>query len=183
MAKKKGVRVTLLVEDEALERFSREVLIDLGYSRHEIRVTNYPVGKGSAKDWVNNQYPVHVRTIRSKSYQQLALVVGTDADEATVRERADRLVNSLENEGLAARQHQERIVLWIPKWNVETWLLYFAGDARDEDQNYRKDVTKPDYRAAGAAFVREFRSCMTDDSIDTQPSLKSAYAETKRLGV
>lgn len=36
MPRKKGVRVTLLVEDEMTERFAREVLLKLGYHRGEV---------------------------------------------------------------------------------------------------------------------------------------------------
>ena len=73
MAKKKGVRVQIVVEDEALERFSRETLLKFGFSRHELRVTPYPVGQGSAKDWVDKQYPIEVRALRAKAYQISAL--------------------------------------------------------------------------------------------------------------
>lgn len=183
MAKKKGVRITIVVEDEALERFSREVLLKSGFSRHELRVTPYPVGQGSAKDWVDKQYPVEVKTLRRKGYQNLGMVVGTDADELTVMERMNRLAKALQNEGVRPRGDRERIVLWIPKWNIETWLLYFAGEPRDDDFNYKNDVTNPDYRATAQAFVDEYRQYKTNDTIATQPSLEQAYKETQRLGL
>jgi hypothetical protein len=75
MAKKKGVRVTIVVEDERLERFSRNVLLEFGFSRHELRVVPYPVGRGSAKDWVEKQYPTEVRVLRSKAHQKLAVML------------------------------------------------------------------------------------------------------------
>ena len=100
MAKKKGVRIMIIVEDEALERFSREVLLKFGFGRHELRVTIYPVGQGSTKDWLDKQYHVEVRTMRSKAYQNLGLVIGTDADEATVNHRTNRLATALQDEGL-----------------------------------------------------------------------------------
>lgn len=183
MAKRgKGVRIVIVVEDESLERFSRDALLQLGFSRNELRVTPYHAGRGSAKDWVDKQYPIEVRAMRSKAYQKgLRLVIGTDADEGTVTRRANRLAATLEKAGLPPRDRNERIVLWIPKWNVETWILYFAGDVRDEDNNYKNEVKKPDYWATAKAFVAQYRDYRRNDTIHTQPSLKSAYHETKRL--
>ena len=132
---------------------------------------------------MDKQYPNEVRAMRSRAYQDLGLVIGTDADDATVIERTSQLADALQNEGLARRSDDERVVHWIPKWNVETWLLYFAGDARDEDHNYKNDVRKPDYRATAEAFVAQYQEYNLDDTIDTQPSLKPAYKETKRLDV
>jgi len=183
MAKKRGVRVSIVVEDRALERFSREILLRFGFGRDELRVTPYPVGRGSAKQWVEEQYPLEVRAMRSKRYQNLAVVVGTDADEATVNQRRSRLARALQSHNLAARAEGERIVFWIPKWNVETWILYFAGDRRDEDHDYRNDVKEPDYRATAEAFVRQYREYKQGGAIDTQPSLLPAYEETARLDV
>ncbi len=172
MARRWGVRVQILVEDEALERFAREALLRFGFSRHELRVTPYPVGQGSARDWVDRQYPVEVRTLRAKAYQKVGLVVGTDADELTVQQRADRLARTLADNRMPPRAGQERIVLWIPKWNIETWLLYFAGHPVDEDHDYSHRLNNPDYCAAAAAFVEEYRQYKRNATTQTQPSLR-----------
>lgn len=183
MAIKKGVRIQIVVEDEVLERFVRETLLLFGFARHELRVTPYPVGQGSAKDWVDRQYPIEVKALRAKAYQQLGIVVGTDPDELTVTQRGNRLAAALLNAKATARTATERIVHWISKWNVETWILYFAGDARDEDNDYKNAVRKPDYVATAAGFVDEYRKIKANNVITTQPSLNPAYEETKRLGV
>jgi hypothetical protein len=181
MAKKRGVRITILVEDETLERFARGVLLEFGFSRHELRVISYPVGKGSMKDWVENQYPDQVKTLRSKAYQQIGLLVGTDADENTVQQRMNKLAEALQNANMAAREDNERIVLWVPRWNVETWILHFLGDTRDEDTNYKAEVKKPNFVVVAQAFVEEYREWKGDDTIATLPSLTNAYSETQRF--
>jgi hypothetical protein len=174
--------VTILVEDQSLERFMREVLLNLGFSRHELRFEPLPVGKGSAKDWIDSQYPSLVELLRSKNFQQnLAVVIGTDADELTVDQRSQRLTKSLAKSGLPPRSDEEKIVHIIPKWNIETWLLYFADDQRDEVANYKNDLKKPDFPVAANAFVVEWRAFQKDVLIETQPSLKIAYAEVSRL--
>ncbi len=181
MARKRGVRVQIVVEDEALERFVRETLLLFGFARHELRVTPYPVGKGSGKDWIDQQYVKEVNVLRAKTYQRLAVVVGTDADELSVAQRADRLAAALRESGGVARSAAERIIHWIPKWNVETWILYFAGEIRDEDNNYKHDVRDPDHASCADGFLREYRQFRINRELTTQPSLKLAYAETERI--
>lgn len=183
MARKgtKGVRVAIVVEGEALERLCRQVLLELGYGRRELFVTPYPVGRGSAKDWVNSQFAVEVAKRRSKAKQDgLAILVGTDADELTVAKRVRQLEESLTANGMSARQDGEQFAFWIPKWNVETWLLYFAGDRRDEEANYKNQARNVDYSVAATSFVSEYRNSKTDEP-DTLPSLLAAYNETNRL--
>ena len=88
MPTRRGIRVVLLVEDEALECFVRRVLLAFSFQTRDIRVKRAPKGKGSGKDWVTSNYPDEVRTHRSKAYQQnIAIVVGIDADEDKVDKR------------------------------------------------------------------------------------------------
>ncbi|NQT85879.1 hypothetical protein HQ560_03885 [bacterium] len=184
MARKKGVRITILVEDKEFARFSQAALLALGFSRRELRVMPYPVGKGSNKAWVDKQYPGEVRLLRTKAHhQKVGIVVGTDADEMTVDQRVTRLAAALKKENVEARGNAERIVLWVPKWHIETWLLHFAGGAVDENTNYKNKVKKPNYRATAKAFLAQYREYKGDSTILTQPSLRSAYEETGRLGL
>jgi hypothetical protein len=138
MPRNSGVRFTILVEDRALERFVRHVLLEMGAHRREIRVLPFPVGRGSGKQWIDREYPRQVEAYRRKRSENIALVVGTDADEVTVQQRAQRLDDALRDAGCDARTQQERIALWLPRWNIETWLLFLRGDDVDEGINYKK---------------------------------------------
>ena len=162
MAKKKGVRVVLLVEDEDLERFVRHALIKVGFSRHEMHRCNYPVGK-NAKHWVTQEYPKQVQAYRREAnHQQVALLVGTDADQQTVSQRSGDLEAALAPSGLDSRAADERIVFWIPRWHVETWLLFLAGQDVGEDANCKHQVHDPDFADAGRRFVDRFRDFRRD---------------------
>src|SRR2546421_10316862 len=119
MPKGCGVRFTLAVEDRALERFVRHCLLEMGAHPKEIRVLPFPVGRGSAKQWIDREYPIQVPAHRRRRSENIALVVGTDADEQPVQQRAQRLADSLQEAGQGARTPQERITLWVPKWNIE----------------------------------------------------------------
>lgn len=183
MARKKGVRVTLLVEDEALERFARSTLAEFGFIRRAVRTVPYPDGK-NAKQWVTQKYPGEVRAYRREAnHQKVALLVGTDADEQTVRQRRDALDAALQETAAPPREAQERIAQWIPKWHVETWILFLSHEEVDESQNYKHAVKKPDFDAVGKEFVRQFRESQGDPDATALPSLRVAFKETERLNV
>jgi hypothetical protein len=179
---KKGVRITLLVEDRLLERFIRQVLLTFGFHRRELRVLPYPVGQGSAKLWVDRQYPREVRAYRSKAtYQQIAMLVGTDADEQTHQQRLQRLESALQAEGADARTQDERIVVWIPKWHIETWIAHFSSLEVVEHERCKHRIAKSNVPACAKAFVDEYRAFADGQTIETLASLYAAYHETTRL--
>ena len=181
MARRRGVRVTVLVEDRALERFVREVLLLLRFQRHEMRFVMHQAGRGSAKQWVEQRYPSEVRAHRKEAHhQQIILLVGTEADEQTVADRFRYLASKLTDAGLADRNDNERIALWVPKWNVETWFLHLSGEGVDEKKDYKTKLRNPDYRAVAREFVSRFRMSPSEHSA-ALPSLKVAFKETRRL--
>jgi hypothetical protein len=183
MPRRKGVRIALIVEDQRLEQFSRNVLYKCGFRRHEIRLAPYPVGRGSAKAWVESQYVAEVRIFRSKRYQRLGILVGTEADEQTVLERHESLARALREDSLAPRDPGERICLWVPKWNIETWILYFAGESCDEASNQKLRVRKPDFKTTATRFIDEYCKSRDRDDVETLSSLELAYGETERSAI
>ncbi|MGO9470159.1 MAG: hypothetical protein ACLQIB_22410 [Isosphaeraceae bacterium] len=187
MASKRGVRVVLLVEDEALERFIRRAFYAFGFQTRSVRVERSPKGRGSAKDWVTRSYTEEVGDHRGKArYQEnIAVVVGIDADEKTVEKQARKLDTALEGAGLQKRQADEKFCLIIPKWNIETWLVYLSGEALDEDRSDYKNhqsVKKVDYVKVAEEFVRRYRNWKQGNTTETSlPSMIAAFEEMRRL--
>jgi len=176
-----GVRFTVLVEDKRLERFVRGCLIALGAHGREIRVVTYPVGKGSAKQWIDNQYPTEVKAHRRRDFENIARLVETDADEQTVQQRTRRLADALREAACDARGPGEPIAIRAPKWNIETWLLFSMGADVHEGVNYKDQVGKVSYEAVAREFVERFRRWNGDPGADGNlPSLVLAFEETKR---
>jgi hypothetical protein len=194
------VRVMLLVEDKALERFSREILIAAGVDRRAIRVEPYPIGRGDAKDWVDAALPAKVRELRSRRHQRdIALLAATDADNQTVAQRVRRLDESLADAGLEPRDATERIAFLVPKWSIDTWLLHYAGDTRHEDESLKDAIrysgpdpvfmkstgARIDWRTTAAAFVEDFRRHVRGESLvrppDSLPALVAAFDEFARI--
>jgi hypothetical protein len=175
--RKMGIRITIVVEDQLLDRFCREALMALGYHRREIRVRMSPAGRGSGKNWVNKQVVVEVNALRSQGYQSLAVLVGSDVDELTLAERIRQLEDSLATAQAFARTPQERIAYWLPKWHVETWMSALAGETVDENTQYKNQLGEVDAKQIGRAFVDRYRQ-REDLGL---PSMANAFAETQRI--
>ena len=181
MGRKRGIRIVIIVEDSMLDRFCRTALDKLGYHPREIRVEMAPAGKGSGKQWVDNRLAVEVSTIRIKSDQKLAVLVGSDVDELEHRDRVRRLTDALKAAQLEPRGTDERIAWWLPKWSVETWLLYFAGEEVDEDTRYKRKVKNPDFKNIAHAFIAQYRESQVEKTTETLPALREAHCETNRI--
>lgn len=164
-----------------LDRFCRATLQELGFHRREIRIEMAPSGKGSGKRWVTDRYPREVATIRQKRHQRLAVLVGTDVDELSVRERHNQLSQALAEYGQAERDSGEAIALWLPKWSIETWLLQLTGTDTDESENKKGNVARPDFATAAKEFAFQFRNRSHVSQKPTLPSLEDAFAETANL--
>ncbi len=176
-------RLTVLVEDYRTAQFTRSVCRQFGIPSHDVTFEPIPVGRGSGKQWVTQQYPELVRKQRSKSYQpNIATLVVTDVDELTSTVRRAQLAESLKLNAIDARTPNERIVLWLPKWHIETWIKHFSGDAVDEDTKYSHSVSADKERAAALKFFEEFKQFQLEPAqLTTLPSLRDAYMETTRL--
>ena len=109
--------VVLLCEDKQHECFFRRLLTRLGYHPRRITVRPYPRGAGSGKAFVTSKFAVEVREQRARcSRMNCVLVTATDADEMTVDRRYQQLLGQLDR----PRTPEERIAIFIPKWEIET---------------------------------------------------------------
>jgi hypothetical protein len=129
----KPVNVVLLCEDKQLSAFSRRFLKSRGFSIQEIK---RPSSGGSRKQWITEEYPKQLKIVRQR--EGAALIVCTDADELTVECRIADLDEACGKMNIAPRKADEKVVMVVPKWNIETWLAYLRG----EDFNENDDDTK-----------------------------------------
>lgn len=179
MAAKKAMRVRLLVEDRQHERLAREVLEELGYS---FRVVPYTRGQGAGEQRVRESYSDAVTYYRRRAnHLNVGLLVCIDADSHTVQERSKHLADRLAESNMKPREEKERIVHWIPKWNVETWILHLTGNEVDEKQSYKDRLTgKVDFKGAAAEFELQFGKFKQGVAPEL-PALETAFQETRRL--
>jgi hypothetical protein len=179
---RKGVRLVLLCEDDEHRRFARHVFHKLGRHYRELRTLVCPAGRGSAEQWVRQRYAEEVRVYRRRANTQqgIALVVTVDADQQTVDYRHAQLSQSLNEFALAERGTAERIVIWVPKRHIETWVADLLGQDVSEEDDCKNLMRDADYRPAADRFVERYRGPGSRPA-NVLPSMSRAFDETDRL--
>ncbi|MDA8307173.1 MAG: hypothetical protein M0Z81_10140 [Deltaproteobacteria bacterium] len=135
---RRKVSMMILCEDRQQEVFARHYLIQCGVPRANIR-TKICLG-GSGEQYVREQYPVEVRAHRSKSsFLSVGLTVVTDADTLSVQDRLRNLDEELLASSQQGRQINERIGIFVPKRNIETWIHYLKGEIVNEEKSFMRN--------------------------------------------
>lgn len=134
--------VIVLAEDKLQGQFIYRYLKRAGV-RSYIRLILSPSGRGSAEHWVRKSFVVQVQKCRSR-HAKTGLFVMLDADRESVAKHFAELDNAL------AAQSQPKvdpvhdaIARLIPKWSIETWILYLSSEGAiqppvTEDKPYKK---------------------------------------------
>jgi hypothetical protein len=77
--------------------------------------------------------------------------------------------------------------LIIPKWNIESWLVYLCGDdvdeSRDDYKNHRR-VKDVDYAQVAGQFVERYRNWKAGNNTETAlSSMIAAFEEMRQFGL
>jgi len=67
---------------------------------------------------------------------QQALVVLIDADKCSISDRLRQLENAVSEAGRSPRHGDERVAIFVPARNIETWFAYLDGQSVDEKKTY-----------------------------------------------
>jgi hypothetical protein len=131
---RRKVNLVIVCEDVQQSVFARRYLIKRGFEARKIRVVQNPSGRGSGEQFVRKYLVQEVKEYRRKSSFQegLAVVAFVDADTFSVDERMNQLNNALVEEGLDEIRPNERIAVFIPKRNIETWIRFAQDRNVDE---------------------------------------------------
>jgi hypothetical protein len=108
----------------------------------------------------------------------IGLVVLTDADTKAVSQRRRELEEVLDIGGQKRREAMERIAIFIPKRNVETWIHFLMGEDVNEADEYRKFPTESECASAVAHLAAKSEYRLT---ADVPPSLRAACNELLRI--
>ncbi len=143
-------KVVILCEDRQQEVFARCFLTNCGVHKRRIHANMAPKGIGSGEQYVREKYPEEVLSYRRFCNQKkISLVVLIDADKETVTDRLQKLDDKLVKASLAKRQSDEKIAIFVPKRNIETWISFLQSQTQtvDEEKKYPKykkeSVCKP----------------------------------------
>lgn len=146
----------LLCEDKQHRVFVRRFLLKMGWRDHQVRIRTAGPGDGSAVQYVRNQFGAELKEHLSRHVSQ-ALMVMVDADYRSVRERVAEFDSQCKKHGLPKRP--DGVLVFVPKWNIETWLEYLAGKTVDEsNRDYRPSSRKSDRARHVDALVEMCRS-------------------------
>jgi len=172
-------RIVILCEDRQQEVFARRFLETCVMDRHSIYPNVCPKGKQAGEQYVREEYPREVISYRKISHRLSAgLVVLTDADVREVAGRFQQLEAALEENGTPKRQPRERIGVFIPKRNIETWIHYLMGRAVNEEDAYPYLKQESDCKSYVQALARNRREPLPEIA---PPSLKTACQELPRI--
>jgi hypothetical protein len=173
-------QVVVLAEDLLQFNFARRYLMRLGLPSGVIRSAGFPAGRQAGEQWVRDKYAAEVIRLRQRQARG-ALVVVIDADRhRTGRER--QLAEILDQAAQPARGPEEPVAHFVPRRNIETWILCLTGETVDEDTDY-KSGNRPFaslVRLAAEEFYRWTRA-NAGPSAHSVPSLLAAIPEAMRL--
>ena len=175
---RRRVQIVILCEDLQHEVFVFRFLKKIKKAnRRNVTVRRSPKGRGSGAQYVIEHFPEEVRAFRSKPHLNLCLVVVVDADTLSVEDRIRKLEESLRTAGQSGRTEEERIVMVIPRRNIETWIAYLDGNEVDETSPYPKLSQQSQCEEALKRLVELYRNDLPED---LPASLRHASNETQR---
>jgi hypothetical protein len=176
------VHVVVLCEGLKDYWFAYKCLVTCGWRRDQIAPKISPSGKQSAFTYVLNQYTTEVRANRNGKKKERALLVLIDADKQPEGGRESELAKRLDAAKLKPRQARERISLWVPRRQLETWVHFLTHGEADEDTDYKGEhlVKDREYTPAAERFAKLLKERRSVPS-KAVPSLKKAVAEFERL--
>jgi len=170
-----SVRIVLLCEDAATDRFVRRFLSKRNFNRRDIQTL--PFTSGSAEYWVRKRYPNELKAIRS--WQNAFLIVVIDADTHTTQARRSQLDDECRNKKVPVREPKDPVIIIVPRRNIETWFAYLKGCPVDEKKKYpRRTPTEQRFFAD-----KLYRMCHEAQKLrpPVPPSLDESCQEYRKL--
>ena len=170
----------ILCEDQQQEVFIRHFLSKKGYGPRQMRIERCPAGKQAGEQFVRERYPTELKALRQRTAKAgTSLLVMMDADTSTVNDEVKRLDAVCREQGVAIRRPGEKVVMLIPRRNIETWIHFLNGESVDEETEYRKLRFESDCKPG---VNRLYEMCSKGECpTDFPDSLKAACDEYQRV--
>ena len=169
----------VLCEDKLTHCYIRRFLLAQGISGRKIFPLPLPAD-GCGEQYVRQHFPKYLRVLRSKNFDSNVLVVAIDADKKTFQERKNQLDEVCNVAEVPKRKQSDKVLVFIPKRNIETWLKYFDGAMVNEEDDYAHFLNghESDCNPAAERMATEFSA---EDFTSELPSLQDAYNEYSNL--
>lgn len=186
--------VTILCEDIDQERFIRQYLICCGLDDRKIKDFGNPKGKTIKNNnaLILKHYPELIKSYRSRKYRNIAVVVMIDADEDSLDDRMRSLNIALDetagNLNKDPRLPNEKVAIFVPARNIETWFYYInnnmEGQECNENTDYKdKKMSAEERIELAKRSAQKLATEICHQGVDriTLPSLRYACRELQRL--
>ena len=172
----RNVSIVILCEDRQHEAFARRFLGQAGKGLRVQRVEVAPKGRGSAEHFVRARFAKELAYYRSRQHRvEQALVVVIDADRRKVAARIAQVEDAATEGGQERRRADDRVAIFVPARNIETWLAYLGGQTVNEDDTYPRLQRERDCQRH---VERLYRMCQQGALREpAPPSLEAACTE------
>jgi len=177
--------VLILAEDQEQQNLVWHYLKNCSQYRKimgRVRKLPLPASRGCGSQYVREQFPLQVAACREQQARNLLIVI-TDADNLTPLDREKTLHDELDRASYVAITAQDPIVVFVPKWQVETWIKCLLGqNVREDDRDSdRPSVCREEIVAASKelfAWARPHAAI----GVTCVDSLRSALPRWLRIG-
>ena len=140
----RNVQLVVLCEDTQHRTFIGRFLERRGWKTRGIRWEVSPAGRGSAEQFVRRRFPRELQGYRSRrTHIGQGLVVMLDGDAVGLGERLRLLDESCRERRVEPRRDDDRVAVFVPTWNIETWFAYLDGQAVDEAESDYPKLERP----------------------------------------
>lgn len=186
--------VTILCEDIDQERFIRQYLICRGLDDRKIKDFGNPKGRVIENNnaLIVKHYPDIIKSYRKRKYRNIAVVVMIDADEDSLDDRMRSLNIALDeaagNLNKDTRLPNEKVAIFVPARNIETWFYYInnnmEGQECNENTDYKdKKMSAEERIELAKRSAKKLATEICPQGVDriTLPSLRYACTELQRL--
>ena len=144
MTTRRRVKYILVCEDQQHATFVRQFLNKARLVTYpdQLRVECSPTGRGAADRFVQETYVTELDAGR-RTHVATTLLVLTDGDAVGVNGRLHRLDDACKRQRVAVRSPADSVAVFVPTWNIETWLAYLDDQTVDESRKDYPRLAKP----------------------------------------
>ena len=90
---------------------------------------------GAGERFVRDQFPAYLDAVRKRNG---ILVTMIDGDNHSIERRLRQLDDSCIERGVSPRESTDKLLVFVPVRNIETWLAYLDGETVNETDPYPK---------------------------------------------
>ena len=122
-------KITVLCEDKQHATFIRIFLKKRNRKIYAVSRTD----AGAGEQFVRDNYPAQLDAIRKRGG---ILVVMIDGDNYSIEQREKQMDEACKQKGVSPRNLSDKVAVFAPMRNIETWLAYLDGEDVNETDTY-----------------------------------------------